>query len=516
MKKFYITTPIYYINDQPHIGHAYTTIMADIMARFQRMRLGPGNVWFLTGTDEHGAKVAREAEKKQVSPQKFSDTVSAKFKLTWDNLNISNNDFIRTTQERHEMLVKEILRILKNSKTPKNHDVFYEKEYEGLYCVGCEAYLKESELKDGFCPVHKTAPELVSETNWFFRLSDYGQAIKENIEKKSIVIEPDNRKNEVLGLIEQGLEDVAVSRTKVEWGIKIPWDQNQTVYVWIEALLNYITALGYQMENNEKFKKFWPADLQLLAKDILKFHAIIWPALLITLRLDLPRKLFVHGYFQINGQKMSKTLGNVIDPNEMMQKFGSDAVRYLIVSQFPFGQDGDIKAELFTEKYNAELANGIGNLSSRILSLCEKYFNGKIPEPKIKKDVLEVKGFWKKYVENFEKSRVYEVIKSINEFTREIDGYIDENKPWELAKNENQTENLKTVVYNLCESLRHMAWMIYPVLPETSAELLKKLGLEDELSEMKFKNAIKWGAIHANTEVQKGAPLFPRMENNDQ
>ncbi len=512
MKKFYITTPIYYVNDQPHIGHAYTTAISDSLARYYRLKLGADNVWFLTGTDEHGAKVEQAANKNQQKPQEFCNQVSAKFQISWDSLNVSNNDFLRTTEKRHEDSVKNILLKLKDLKTPKGNDIFFEKDYEGLYCVGCEAYVKEDDLVDGLCPDHMKKPELVKEKNWFFRLSDYEDILKEQIEKNILMVEPKKRQNEVLGLLDQGLEDIAISRTKVEWGIRVPWDEKQTVYVWVEALMNYITSLGYLSDDEKKLDKFWPADLQVIGKDILKFHAVIWPALLITLGLKIPDKIFAHGYFTIDGKKMSKTLGNAIDPNDLIDKFGSEGARYLIMSQFPFGEDGDIKADLFEEKFNADLANGIGNLVSRILSMNEKYFDNVIPEASQNEDIFKIKKVWKSFTSKFEQLKIFEAIKDINALTQKIDKYIADNKPWDLAKDKGNEKKLSQIVYNLCEGTRHLAWMIYPILPETSMKIFKKLNLQKELQEIKFEKAQKWGLLKSGTKIEKGEALFPRIE----
>ena len=325
MNKFYITTPIYYVNDKPHLGHAYTTIAADILARYYRKQIGDDNVFLLTGTDEHGVKIAQAAEKAGKLPQDFSDEVSAQFQATWQKLNISNNDFIRTTEFRHEEAVIEILLKLKDAKGPSGQPVLYQGEYEGLYCTGCEAYKTESDLVDGKCPDHpKQKLNHLKEANWFFRLSDFQTDLKKIIESGAFKVEPESRKNEVLSFIHDGLQDIAISRASVDWGIKVPFDQDQTIYVWVDALLNYLSALGIK-DNSEKFQKFWPAEVQLLAKDILKFHAIILPALLMALDLPLPKVCFAHGFFTIDGQKMSKSIGNVIDPNELVDTYGSDA-----------------------------------------------------------------------------------------------------------------------------------------------------------------------------------------------
>ncbi|MFH1565199.1 MAG: class I tRNA ligase family protein, partial [bacterium] len=305
MKKFYITTPIYYVNDKPHIGHAYTTIAADVLARYHRLK--GEDVFFLTGTDEHGDKVARSAEKNGKSPLEFCDENSAKFQMAWDVLNITNNDFIRTTEERHKKIVKVLFERLRDARTPLGNVVIYEGEYEGLYCVGCEKYITEKELDNGKCPDHQKEPEVIREKNWFFRLSDYGKVLREKIESDEIYVFPQERKNEVLSFIDQGLDDVAISRPSVKWGLPIPWDADQKIYVWIEALMNYLSAIDI---DSERGKKLWPADVHLMAKDIIKFHAVIWPAILLALDLDLPKSISVHGFFTIDGKKMSKSLGN--------------------------------------------------------------------------------------------------------------------------------------------------------------------------------------------------------------
>lgn len=502
MEKFYITTPIYYVNSKPHIGHAYTTIVADAFARYYRFKLGNDNVFFLTGTDEHGAKIAQSAEKLGKTPQEFCDEISAQFKNSWQNLSIEPNDFIRTTEPRHEKVVKEILMKLKDAKTPKGNDVIYKGTYEGLYCVGCESYKKESDLIDGKCPDHKVAPEFLREDNYYFRLSDYAEIIKEKILSNELEIKPVERKNEVVGFIDQGLEDIAISREQVKWGIELPFDSNQTTYVWVDALINYVSALGYPDSDN--YKKFWPADLHLLGKDILKFHCIIWPAMLMAAGLELPKELFVHGYFTIDGQKMSKTIGNVIDPNDLVAEFGSEAARYLIISQYAFGQDGDIKAEDFKTKFNADLANGLGNLVSRTLGMVEKYFNNKIPAGKYSAS-FDLANLWNVVDVNYNERRIFENMKEIWAAISWCDGYIAEKQPWTLAKN-NKTEELEQVLYNALEIIRHLAYLIFPVLPETSKEILRRL----KASPQDYETAKKIDGLTVGETIEKSEPLFLR------
>ena len=370
--KFYTTTPIYYVNDKPHIGHAYTTIVADVLARYWRTKIGEDNVFFLTGTDEHGAKVAEVAKKNNVSPQQFTDQIAQQYKEAWANLDISNNDFIRTTEDRHKKIVVNILNKLKEA------GVLYEADYKGLYCVGCEKFITESELVDGKCPNHNTEPETLAEKNWFFKLSDYLPKIKKSIESGELIIYPEARQKEVLGLIKQNIPDFSISRSKksVPWGIDLPWDKEQKIYVWVDALSNYITTLGYP--DGDDYKKYWPADVQLMGLEILKFHALYWPAILMALNIPLPKALYIHGFFTINGQKMSKSLGNVISPNELVEQYGAEVTKYLILSQFSFGSESDIKIEEFPVKYNADLVNGLGNLINRVTNMVEQYLDGNI------------------------------------------------------------------------------------------------------------------------------------------
>jgi len=377
-EKKYITTPIYYVNDKPHLGHAYTTIVADILNKYYVNKLGKDNTYFLTGTDEHGAKIAEASDKAGISPQEFTDNISEEYKKAWENLGISYNQFIRTTSDKHKDIVIKILNTLKEK------DIIYKDNYEGLYCIGCEKFLTDNDLEDGKCPDHNKEPELLKEENWFFKLDEFLPKIKKVIESGELKIYPEGRKKEVLGLIDkQDLPNFSISRSKksVPWGIDLPWDKDQKVYVWIDALSNYITSLEYP--DGEEFKKFWPADIQLLAVDILKFHAIFWPAILMALDIPLPKALYIHGFFTVNGKKMSKTLGNVISPDELVDKYGAEASKYLILSQFSFGNESDIKVNEFDAKYNADLVNGLGNLVNRITNMIENYLDGDIGLDKI-------------------------------------------------------------------------------------------------------------------------------------
>lgn len=473
--KYYITTPIYYVNDKPHIGHAYTTIVADVLARHYRQKLGQENVYFLTGTDEHGAKIAESALKLNIDPQTFTDQVSEQFKLAWKNLDISYDQFIRTTDAKHKKIVQEILVKLKNTKTPLNNDCLYQADYEGLYCVGCEKFILESELIDGLCPDHKVAPQKLAEKNWFFKLADYLPSITEKIKNDELVIFPVSRKKEVLGILEkQSLPDFSISRSKlsVPWGIDLPWDDSQKAYVWVDALSNYLTALDYPA--GENFKKFWPADCQLLALDILKFHAIYWPALLLSLDLPLPKALNIHGFFTIDGQKMSKTIGNVVNPNELVELYGAEATKYLILSQFAFGAESDIRVEDFAAKYNADLVNGLGNLVSRVTNMVEQYLDGQVDfdhehlllvdEVKTKIEALDFRGALLK---------IWQTIQNSN-------ALIDTTKPWVKAKSEDakDKEELKKDLSLMTANLYNIALALASFMPQASQSILDILQAE--------------------------------------
>lgn len=498
MKKFYITTPVYYVNDKPHIGHAYTTIAADVLARYHRL-LGE-EVFFLTGTDEHGSKVAESASKAGMTPQEFCDQTAAKFSSAWKALAISNDDFIRTTSARHIEGVKKILTKLKES------GAIYEGEYQGLYCVGCEKFLTEKELVDGKCEIHKTEPQVLSEKNYFFNLKKYLPKLQELIENKEIKILPEARLKEVMGLFKQGLDDFSVSRESVKWGISLPFDESQVTYVWVDALSNYLTALGYT-EGSEKLKRFWPADLHLMAKDILKFHALYWPAMLLALGEKLPKAIMAHGFFTIDGEKMGKSMGNAVDPNTLVEEFGSDATRYLLLSQFPFGIDGDVKAGNFSVQYNSDLANGVGNLTSRVLAMAEKYFGGVVPALDLEL-AGGIEAIWIDYQQAMAEFKIDKAIEAVRKLISLADGYVDTNKPWELAKSDQ--EKLTKVIYNLLEVLRHLGIMLAPIMPDCSIKILTALGRAD-IAGSDFNDLKKWGGMAQGDKVAKAEQLFPRL-----
>jgi methionyl-tRNA synthetase len=529
MSKFYLTTPIYYVNDKPHIGHAYTTIAADVLARYHRLR--GEEVFFLTGTDEHGEKVAQSAQDNNKSPQEFCDENSAKFALAWDVLNITNDDFIRTTQKRHEKVVETLFNKLKKAKTPKGNNVIYEGDYEGLYCVGCEKYITEKELDNGKCADHQKAPELLKEKNWFFRLSDYEDILKKKIESNDIQVLPATRQNEILSFIKQGLEDVAISRPSVKWGIPLPWDKEQTIYVWIEALMNYLSAItpltphvrgatNVPLSGGVRGGKWWPADVHLMAKDIVKFHAVIWPAMLLALALDLPRVISAHGFFTIDGQKMSKSLGNVLDPVELAQEYGTDPLRYYLMREVPYGNDGDVSTKRFERRYVSDLQNGLGNLVSRVFALADKEQFTPVDfqvenEEKIGSEIqAKVKQVWDKYeiaIDNFQFS---DALIAIWELIAFCDNYITQTKLWTLV--DDQQEEFVKIMYNLLETIRHVAWMIQPFMPETSKKIIKQLFVDDKNEKKELSKSLaevqKWGGLQPEEiKVEKGEVLFPRL-----
>ncbi|MFA4872295.1 MAG: methionine--tRNA ligase [Patescibacteria group bacterium] len=471
--KFYITTPVYYVNDRPHVGHAYTTVAADVLARWQKQK--GRDVFFEVGTDEHGAKISQAAQKAGQTPPDFGDEKAQAFKDTWKILNIDYSGFIRTTDKAHETAVQKALEILYQK------GLIYKGEYEGLYCVGCEQYKNPDDLVDGKCPDHQKEPEKMKEESYFFRLSAFAQILEEKISSGEFKIEPAARKNEALSFIRSGLKDVSISRKNVAWGIPLPFDKEYTTYVWVDAFLNYLTVLGWNpaSEESENFKNFWPPDLQLMAKDILRVHATIWPGLLLGLGLRLPQKFFVHGFFTIAGQKMSKTLGNVIWPEDLVQKFGADASRYLLLSSTPFGQDGDISWEKMIQKYNADLANGLGNLLSRVFNLIENNFDGKI---KAEKSDFGVSDF----MENLQLFEALQIIKAKVDWANK---YIDETKIWELVKNDKS--KAEKILTELLGAIWSIGASLAPFMPETSQKIMESARA---------------------AKIRKGEILFPKIE----
>lgn len=469
-KNFFITTPIYYVNDRPHIGHAYTTVAADVLARWHKQR--GEEVFFLTGTDEHGAKVAESAKKAGKTPKDFCDENSRLFRFAFDQLNISYDYFIRTTDDRHEKSVAKFMQKLYDQED------IYESMYEGLYCTGCENFLTEKELVDGKCPDHLKVPEKISEKNYFFKLTKYLPQVKKMIENDEILIMPKDKKKEALGLFKQDLSDFSVSRENVQWGIPLPFDKKQVTYVWVEALQNYISAIGYG-DDRENFEKWWQNPFHIMAKDILKFHCIYWPALLLAVGEKTPKQVFLHGFFSINGQKMSKSIGNVIDPNDLVAKYGSDATRYLLLSQFPFGQDGDIKQEKFDEQFNADLANGLGNIVSRVANLIEQ------SETKIKPTGSD--ELFNNISNDISELRFHDAIKKIFEVISDLNGELQKVKPWEMSKSDVVRGEF---LNKIASELLSVSKAIMPFMPETARQIEERFSKDT---------------------ITKGTPLFPRI-----
>ncbi|MDP3244061.1 MAG: methionine--tRNA ligase [bacterium] len=507
--KFYITTPIYYVNDKPHLGHAYTTIAADVLARFHRMK--GDDTFFLTGTDEHGAKIQEIAEKQGKAPKEFVDEIAASFAMAWDTLNISNDFFLRTTNPEHEKVVAYVLQKLYDEK------YIYKGEYKALYCVGCEQYKTQADLVDGLCPDHKRAPEVHSEEAYMFALSKLEKKLLKAIKSDELEIKPVERKNEVLSFIEnEGLRDVAISRRKekVSWGIELPFDKNHTCYVWVDAFLNYLTGLGWSpyaetsedKPKNKDYQKFWPADVQLMSKDILRVHATIWPGLLLALGEDLQKTMFIHGYFTIDGQKMSKSLGNVIDPVKLAQEYGVDVVRFYLLKEIPFGNDGDVSIEKLKKCYDSQLANGLGNLVARVLGMSERYFDGVVP-PITSSRLTNV---WNAYEDYMARFQLDQALETVLLFMRELDRFIDQQQPWTLAKIDK--EKLAEVMYILLESLRHIARMLWPFMPSTSEKIFEKLSIVEQERAIKYSEAKTWGELTPGTKVAKGESLFSRLQ----
>lgn len=507
---FYITTPIYYVNGEPHIGTAYTTIAADTIARFQR--LDGRNVMFLTGLDEHGEKVAQAAQEHGMTPQEWCDSQVVQFTDLWKRLNITNDDFIRTTQQRHMDGVAQFMQKL------YDNGYLYKGTYDGFYCTPCETQYTAGELEDGKCPTCGRDVHTVHEENWFFKLSEFGDKLLAFYDEHPQFIRPQIRENEVRSFIEGGMHDLSVSRTAFDWGVPLPFDPDHVTYVWVDALINYITALGYGSSDTSKFETWWPANFHFVGKDIIRFHCVIWPAMLLAAGFEVPEHVFAHGFLMAaDGSKMSKSKGNALYPNELIERYGVDAYRYYFLSDVTFGSDGNIGHDRITQVYNADLANTYGNLFSRVSNMAIKYFDGQVPEVPAEFENAEnplkeiAQTLYEKYSSCMNDVDFGGATAAIMELLHRANLYVEDSAPWNLAKNEETHGELAFVIYNALEACRISALLLSAFMPTTSAELWKRLSLGNPCDVDNARELSTWGGLPAGNTVTKGDALFPRL-----
>jgi methionyl-tRNA synthetase len=522
-KTFYITTPIYYVNDVPHIGHAYTTVAADVLARYWRLR--GRDVFFLTGLDEHGQKVQQAAAKAGIDPQAHCDKLAPQFQELWKRLNISNDAFIRTTDAPHKSIVQRYLQELSDKK------MIYKADYTGWYCTFDERFWTEKDIENGLCPDCKRPVERISEHNYFFKMGKYQDRLIEHIQEHTNFIRPKSRQKEVLGfLTNQKLGDLSISRPKsrLSWGIELPFDANYVTYVWFDALVNYVSALEY-LPKKPSFDKYWPATVHLVGKDILTTHAVYWSTMLMALNLPLPETIFAHGWWTVDGEKMSKSRGNVVDPNKMVDEFDVDPFRYFLLREVPFGQDGDFSVQALAGRRDSDLAHGIGNLLSRTLTMIDRYCNSTIPD--VPRDYLEKEDpntsllfFAKDQIrllgdqldESFENLEFKDLLFRITSRATNVDVFLDKHEPWQLAKDPDKREELNAVLYTAAECLRILSLYIYPFMPRTAESIAEQLGIAVPFSSPLLKQEFKWGELQGGTKIRKGSALFPRIESKPQ
>jgi methionyl-tRNA synthetase len=506
---FYITTPIYYPNDVPHIGHAYNAVATDVIARFHR--LNGEEVFHLTGTDEHGLNIQRKALAAGVEPQEWVDDMEPLWREVWARLDIAHDDYIRTTEPRHTAAVVKLL----NAVHDNGRDDIYLGTYEGLYCVSCEAYYTEDELIDGLCPIHERPVERMTEDNYFFRLSAYADKLLEHYERTPSAVEPETRRNEVLSVVRGGLQDFSISRTNFDWGIPLPWDPKHVCYVWFDALTNYLTAAGYA-DDPSRFGRVWPADIHSIGKDILRFHAIYWPAMLMAGGVEPPTQVWAHGYLTVGGKKMSKTNATGIHPFELLEQFGVDSYRYYFMREIPFGQDGSFSWESMIDRHNADLANGLGNLASRILAMLETNFDGIVPVPSVYGAESDLPVVTSDAAARFDahmmKVELSPALAAVWDIVDRANHYLVEKEPWKLAKDEARREELATVLHASAETLRILAVLTFPVMPRAASVLWSQLGIPESLEDQRLPDAASWGGFASGTKTTKGESLFPRLE----
>ncbi len=505
MSKFYITTAIDYPSGPPHLGHAYEKIMADVAARWHRLK--GEDVYFLTGTDEHGQKIERSAAKEKKTPQEYVDLKASQFKTLWERLSISFDDFVRTTEERHTGICADIFK-----KIYEKGDI-YKGTYKGLYCVECEGYYTEKELKEGGnCPVHDRPVEPIEEECYFFATSRYAEKIRKEIENRPQFIQPKIRQAEILNRLSQGLRDLCVSRSTFTWGIPLPMDKKHIIFVWFDALVNYLTGVEYP---KDKFIQYWPADVHIIGKDILWFHAVIWPAILMAIDVELPKRIFVHGFVNVAGEKLSKSKGVVVDPTKLVTRFGPDAVRYFLMREIPSGEDGNFSEGLLVKRTNSDLANDLGNLLSRVLTMLEKFHGRIIPERpeveeeldrKLKKTALETFLKADDFISQF---NMHKALETVFELVHELNQYVENTSPWRLA--ERDRKRLYAVLYNMAEGLRFVSVLISPFMPAASREIIGQIGISDRVH-CDFSSLKIWGLFPPGIETKKGGSLFPRIK----
>jgi methionyl-tRNA synthetase len=505
--RYYITTPIYYVNGEPHLGHAYTTIAADALARYHRQK--GDEVFFLTGTDEHGNKVAQAAAERGLSPREHVDELAPRFRALAAQVNATNDFFIRPTDPEHEAFVQGLVEKLRAAGDIEK------RTYGGLYCTACECFYYERDLVDGKCPIHHIEPVWLEEENHYFLLSKYQDRLSEFFRANPDFVKPKSRYNEALSFIEQGLEDISISRSSITWGVPVPWDEEQVIYVWVDALINYLSALTYARPGEDLSGAFWPAQLHVMAKDILKFHAVIWPALLMSAGYELPTGELIHGYLLMGGEKMSKTRGNVLDPFAVMDQYGIDPLRFYLMREVTFGLDGVISLEGFESRYNNELANELGNLVSRSVSMIGKYREGRIPVPGAEAEALagvaaEGEAMVRAAGAHFGAVEITAAVESVWEYVRRLNRLVEEEAPWKLAKDEAQAGRLDAVLNGLAAGLRLVALALHPIIPTTTAEILRRLGQPSGDQDLMLERAEWSGLVPA--EVVKAPPLFPRIE----